>query len=522
LIAILAVGLGACDLTSRERAIERRTPAVDPDSAALSYSHMPMGTSLPAPGAVPIQQKIVKRSAARSPGAKKTARSEPSPYGCYLASRPYTEEVRFRSIYLRFPERIVEAAGEETEPLIFRLDAVRKGRADTTGVRYAHCVVPKAAGAKSIATKQVVRNGEKRAVREALQSVSRHSKAKRDDCGYMKIVRFCDSGGCNIENIVFVDCEPSSGGGGSGGDTGGSSGGSSGGGSDDRCDSYPCEGSGPSGGGEFGDSGDDGQDCEQIVNPLPGSSCAPAEQEVNPCESDNPPEWCEIGCELTTTELETMFPEADSDALTTFKNIVYKFGNKFGVESKSKVKHFMGQMVFESGYEITSAEEANFSRDDILSQEEVRLGEEKRDGDKTYNLERVMKSEKLQFSTVYDDRGQLGNGEPSTYDGWKYRGRGPTQLTGRYNYEQFNEDYSEFAQKQGWNTPDLAKNPEKLTNSARIGTVAALHFWDKEVSGEVDEFTVENVTEAINGGERGLPYRKDQTEKAKEKIDCNN
>jgi hypothetical protein len=77
----------------------------------------------------------------------------------------------------------------------------------------------------------------------------------------------------------------------------------------------------------------------------------------------------------------------------------------------------MGQMAFESGYEITSAEEADFSKDDILSQDEVRLGEEKRDGDKIYNLERVMKSEKLQFSIVYDDRDQLGNGEPSTYDG---------------------------------------------------------------------------------------------------------
>jgi hypothetical protein len=289
LIAILAVGLGACDLTSRERALERKTPAVDPDSAALSYSHMPMGSSLPDPGAVPLSQKVADPSAARSPGAKKTARSEPSPYGCYLASRPYTEEVRFRSIYLRFPKGIVKRAGEETERLTFRLRAVRTGDTDTTGVRYAHCVVPRAEGVKSIASNQVIRDGENQAVREAFQPDAQAYKAK-GGCGYVKVVKFCDSGGCNIVSVTTVDCEPSGGGGGdSGGDSGGNTSGGSGGSSDDRCGSYPCDDSGSSGGGDFGDSGDDGQDCEQVVNPPPGSSCAPDDPEVSEkkrCPSD--------------------------------------------------------------------------------------------------------------------------------------------------------------------------------------------------------------------------------------------
>jgi predicted chitinase len=66
----------------------------------------------------------------------------------------------------------------------------------------------------------------------------------------------------------------------------------------------------------------------------------------------------------------------------------------------------------------------------------------------------------------------------------------------------------------------VLENPEKLTNSARIGTIAALRFWDQHVSGEVDSLTVENVTKAINGGDNGLTQRKNQTEKASTPESC--
>jgi len=65
-------------------------------------------------------------------------------------------------------------------------------------------------------------------------------------------------------------------------------------------------------------------------------------------------------------------------------------------------------------------------------------------------------------------------------------------------------------------------NPEKVTNSARIGTIAALRFWDQHVSGEIDDLTVEEVTEAINGGKNGLEHRRNQTQKATDEINCNN
>ena len=415
LVGSLAVGIGllvSCDssVSTTEPLSETAAPA---DTATVAHAPMPTGTSLPAPAG----PRGTLRAYRAAGGRKSKSGAAPSPYGCYLASRPYSEEVRFRSVYLYFPEEIVEAAGGETTSLIHRLRASRAGSADTTGVRYAHCTIPKADGSADVAVEQLVRRGEKSAVRGILDRSGRGTAAKTCEI---------EASACTIvgpwQGSVSVECDEVDAIGCSGVSEGGdNSGGSEGG----TTDPYPDDGESGGGGGGDDSGGGTGEECTAI-DPEPGSECEPVEPD-DPCKSATPPEWCKIGCELTTTELETMFPEADSDALATFKNLVYKFGDKFGVDSKSKIKHFMGQMAFESGYEIKSAEEADFSEFQLVDQPEVSLDEPKRDGDGIFNLERVKNSPKLQFSVVYDDRDRLGNGEPSTYDGWIHMMDGNTE-----------------------------------------------------------------------------------------------
>lgn len=55
----------------------------------------------------------------------------PSSYGCYLASRPYVEAVRFRSVYLHVPAEMVQAAGPETERFVRRVGAVRSEESES-------------------------------------------------------------------------------------------------------------------------------------------------------------------------------------------------------------------------------------------------------------------------------------------------------------------------------------------------------------------------------------------------------
>lgn len=78
---------------------------------------------------------------------------------------------------------------------------------------------------------------------------------------------------------------------------------------------------------------------------------------------------------------------------------------------------------------------------------------------------------------AYSNEGNksLGNGSIASGEGWKYRGRGLIQLTGKSNYEEFNED-----QKEIWNKDDVdfLQNPEKVLED-KYAVRSALWFWKK-------------------------------------------
>ncbi len=208
----------------------------------------------------------------------------------------------------------------------------------------------------------------------------------------------------------------------------------------------------------------------------------------DPCESDNPPDHCDIGCKLSAAEL---MPEqkpwlalgsADEADVKTFKNLVTKFGDQFGIDNQTEVKHFLAQVAHESESRLLTTEDAiDVNRKDMKERANVSPDEPKRDGDKIYNLDRVMNSEKLQFSLEYG--GRMGNGDASTRDGWIYRGRGAIQLTGENNYEAFNTFYQSFAQKQGWSHADITGTPGHVASNVRAATMAALNYWKNNVDG---------------------------------------
>lgn len=260
------MGIGllvSCDSSvSTNRPLAEKTAS--PDSATLAHAHMPTGASLPAPGAGP---RGTLRSYRAAKGRKNKSGPAESPYGCYLASRPYSEDVRFRSVYLYFPKELVEASKEKTERLIYRLGTYTRGEADTTGVRYAHCVIPRSEGARSLARKQIIRRGEEKALQE--------SKANADaktwmDCEVRESI-ICLGSTCWVDDRWY-DCSSPG-----GGDPGG-------GGEDDPYPDY--DGGGGSGDDDSGD--DSGEQCSSR-NPDPGSNCEPKRRTVNErelCSSD--------------------------------------------------------------------------------------------------------------------------------------------------------------------------------------------------------------------------------------------
>ena len=104
----------------------------------------------------------------------------------------------------------------------------------------------------------------------------------------------------------------------------------------------------------------------------------------------------------------------------------------------------------------------------------------------------VSKPERL-ANFVYANR--LGNGDAASGDGWKYRGRGLIQVTGKDNYR----DASESLGLPLLEEPEL---PEETVHAAD----AAGWFWKSHGLNRF-AFNINACTRAINGGLNGLPDR---------------
>jgi putative chitinase len=100
---------------------------------------------------------------------------------------------------------------------------------------------------------------------------------------------------------------------------------------------------------------------------------------------------------------------------------------------------------------------------------------------------------------VYANR--MGNGPEESGDGWKYRGRGPIQLTGKSNYTQFAKDMFDDWQ-------NLVDNPDWVTEDKDFALMSAIWFWNKnKLNVQADAGDLKLMTKKINGGYLGLDDR---------------
>lgn len=114
------------------------------------------------------------------------------------------------------------------------------------------------------------------------------------------------------------------------------------------------------------------------------------------------------------------------------------------------------------------------------------------------------KPEKI-ANRVYANR--MGNGDESSGDGWKYRGRGALQLTGKSNYQAFS-DYI--------GRPDVMTNPDLV--AGELCFESALWFFDRNklwsiCDQGITDAAILALTKRINGGTHGLDDRKMKTKK---------
>lgn len=106
----------------------------------------------------------------------------------------------------------------------------------------------------------------------------------------------------------------------------------------------------------------------------------------------------------------------------------------------------------------------------------------------------------------YEGRLDLGNTEPG--DGYRFRGRGLLQTTGRHNYEKTGDALGE----------DLIENPE-LLGLPELASRSAGWYWKSRGLNELaDQCDYLRITKRINGGTNGYAERLALYEKAQEAI----
>jgi len=160
----------------------------------------------------------------------------------------------------------------------------------------------------------------------------------------------------------------------------------------------------------------------------------------------------------------------------------------YSVNTPLRQAHFFSQMEHESGLKPIG-ENLNYGIGGLLSTFSKYFTE---DTAKIY----ARKPEKI-ANKVYANR--MGNGNEASGDGWKYRGRGFIQITGKNNYIILSKDTK----------IDFVNNPDLLLTEVN-SMISALWYWNKNaLNALADENDVKGITRRINGGYNGLEHRKE-------------
>lgn len=160
---------------------------------------------------------------------------------------------------------------------------------------------------------------------------------------------------------------------------------------------------------------------------------------------------------------------------------------KFGITNTLRLAHFLAQCGHESGGFKAVSENLNYSADGLK-----KIFPKYFPGN--LNESYARNPEKI-ASRVYG--GRMGNGDENSKDGFKFRGRGYIQLTGKANYTSFDK----FVDDDIMSNPDLVATKYPLASAAWFFNSNKL--WSICDQGSSDD-VVKKVTQRVNGGQIGI------------------
>lgn len=166
--------------------------------------------------------------------------------------------------------------------------------------------------------------------------------------------------------------------------------------------------------------------------------------------------------------------------------------NKYQINTSLRLAHFLAQASHESGGFRLVYENLNYSWTGL-----------RRVFPRYFPTDALAKeyerNPRLIANRVYANR--MNNGNESSGDGWKFRGRGYIQLTGKFNYTMFSQSV---------NDPQILVNPDLV--ATRYPMLSAGWFWDRNKLNTIadrgnTEQIIRQITKVINGGFNGIDHR---------------
>ena len=170
---------------------------------------------------------------------------------------------------------------------------------------------------------------------------------------------------------------------------------------------------------------------------------------------------------------------------------------KFGVNTALRLAHFLAQAGHESGGFRVTQENLNYSAKGLTGIFKKYFKRPDGTVDEPKAAAYAKKPEKI-ANLVYG--GRMGNGPESSGEGYKFRGRGYIQLTGKDNYTAFGKSIG----------IDMLVNADSVATTHAL--TSAAWFWSKNKLNEIadtgatDE-VVTKITKRVNGGTIGLADR---------------
>jgi len=164
---------------------------------------------------------------------------------------------------------------------------------------------------------------------------------------------------------------------------------------------------------------------------------------------------------------------------------------KFGINTPLRLAHFLAQCGHESGGFKATQENLNYSAKGLM-------GIFKKYFPTVALATAYQRKPEMIASRVYG--GRMGNGAEATREGYKFRGRGYIQLTGKENYTAFGKSIGE----------DILANPDVV--ASKYALLSAAWFFSKNglhklADGGSSDVVVTQITKRVNGGTIGLADR---------------